>query len=40
MKEKSGDRQSHGGKPLEGLEQADDKSDSCFRDYVEQQCGK
>lgn len=29
MKEKSGDRQSWGGKLLEGLEQAGDRSDSC-----------
>lgn len=36
----SDDRQSRDGKPLEGLRQVDDRSDSCFRNYVGQQCGK
>lgn len=40
MKEKSGDRQSCGGKLLEGLEQVGDRSDSCFRDYVGPLCGE
>lgn len=40
MKEKSGDRQSSGRKLLEGLEQAGERSDSCFRDYIGQLCGE
>lgn len=36
MKEKSGDGQSCGGKLLEGLEQAGDRSDSSFRNYIGQ----
>lgn len=39
MKEKSGDRQSCGGKLLEGLEQAGDRSDLHFRNYIGQLWG-